>query len=182
LATSRCRYVALLRGVNVGKAARVPMAGLRGLLEGLGYEDVVTLLNSGNAVFEAGRAGSAALAGDIAAALVRDMNVTVPVIVKSSREFDAIVRENPFAAAPIDPSRLLVAFTRDARSLANLAAIDGATDGTDEFHLGRYAAFLHCRAGLLASRAARALLGKAGKVATTRNWSTTLKLHTLVKS
>jgi len=182
LAASRCRYVALLRGVNVGKAARVPMAGLRALLEGLGYDDVATLLNSGNAVFEAGRAGSAVLAGEIAAALVRDMNVAVPVIVKSSGEFDAIVRENPFAVASIDPSRLLVAFTRDVRSLATLAAIDDATDGTDEFHLGRHAAFLHCRAGLIASKAAQALLGKAGKVATTRNWSTTLKLHTLVKS
>jgi uncharacterized protein (DUF1697 family) len=182
LPASRCRYVALLRGVNVGKAARVPMAGLRELLAGLGYAEVATLLNSGNAVFAAGRARSAVLASEIAAALVRDMNVTVPVIVKSAGEFDAIVRENPFTAASIDPSRLLVGFTQDARSLATLAAINDATDGPDEFHLGRHAAFLHCRARLIASRAAQALLGKAGKVATTRNWSTTLKLHTLVKS
>ena len=46
-------FVALLRGVNVGKSKRVPMAEFRMLLSGLGYTDVVTLLNSGNAVFRA---------------------------------------------------------------------------------------------------------------------------------
>ena len=42
------RYVALLRGVNLGSQRRVPMADLRAHLEELGYEDVRTLLQSGN--------------------------------------------------------------------------------------------------------------------------------------
>ena len=46
-------FIALLRGVNVGKAKRVPMAEFRTLLAGLGYTGVATLLNSGNAVFRA---------------------------------------------------------------------------------------------------------------------------------
>ena len=46
-------FVALLRGVNVGKAKRVPVTELRALLSGLGYTGVTTLLNSGNAVFRA---------------------------------------------------------------------------------------------------------------------------------
>ena len=45
------RYVALFRGINVGKAKRVAMADLRELLGELGYSEVATLLNSGNAVF-----------------------------------------------------------------------------------------------------------------------------------
>src|ERR1700744_4210713 len=53
------RYIALLRGINVGKAKRVPMADLRALMESLGYAGVRTLLNSGNAVFDA-KAGTAA--------------------------------------------------------------------------------------------------------------------------
>ena len=48
------KYVALLRGINVGKGARVPMKTLKALLEGLGLSDVVTYLNSGNVVFESG--------------------------------------------------------------------------------------------------------------------------------
>jgi len=48
------RYVALLRGVNnAGKGARVAMADLRRLFERLGFEEVRTLLNSGNVVFSA---------------------------------------------------------------------------------------------------------------------------------
>ena len=43
-------YVALLRGVNVGKGVRVPMKTLKGLLEDLGLCDVVTYLNSGKQV------------------------------------------------------------------------------------------------------------------------------------
>src|SRR6478736_4542725 len=50
------KHVALLRGINVGKAKRIAMADLRKLCEGLGYEDVSTLLNSGNIVFSAPRA------------------------------------------------------------------------------------------------------------------------------
>ena len=47
-------YAALLRGINVGGAKKVPMAELRTLMEGLGYGDVRTYLQSGNAVFTAG--------------------------------------------------------------------------------------------------------------------------------
>ncbi len=47
------RQAALLRGVNVGPAKRVAMADLRALVEGLGYTDVRTLLNSGNVVYTA---------------------------------------------------------------------------------------------------------------------------------
>ena len=47
------RHIALLRGINVGKAKRVPMADLRALMQGLGHANVRTLLNSGNAVFDA---------------------------------------------------------------------------------------------------------------------------------
>ena len=62
-------YIALLRGVNVGKAKRVPMAELKALLAGLGYDRVETLLNSGNAVFHATKASPKELAQEIAGAI-----------------------------------------------------------------------------------------------------------------
>jgi uncharacterized protein (DUF1697 family) len=48
-----CRRVALIRGINVGRAKRVAMADLIALVESLGYQDVRTLLNGGNIVFTA---------------------------------------------------------------------------------------------------------------------------------
>jgi len=171
--------IALLRGVNVGKGRRVPMAELRAVLTSLGHERVATLLNSGNAVFRARSGTPARHAADIAAALAQRLDVEVPVVVKTAAELDAIVADCPFAAAPADPSRLLVAFTRDARSLASLAVIGPLVAPPERFALGRRAAYLHCAAGLLESRAGAALLGKPGRQATTRNWATVLKLQAL---
>lgn len=173
------RFVVLLRGVNVGKAQRVPMAGFRGLLSGLGYTDIVTLLNSGNAVFRATNAAPARHAADIAAALAAELGVDVQVLVKSAKELAAIVAENPIAVGAADRSRFLVAFTPDARALAGLAAVRPFIVPPERFAIGRNAAYLLCANGILQSKAGKALLGKAGSHATTRNWATTLKLHAL---
>ena len=172
-------FVALLRGVNVGKAKRVPMAELRALLVGLGYTGVVTLLNSGNAVFQAAGGAPAQHAAAIAAALAVQLNVEVPVIVKSAAELAAIVAQNPIPVAAADPARCLVAFVQEPTALPGLAAIAPLVLPPEQFALGAQAAYLLCAAGILESKAGEALLGKAGRAATTRNWATVLKLHAL---
>jgi len=110
-------FVALLRGVNVGKAKRVPMAELRTLLSRLGYARVATLLNSGNAVFHAPRGTPAKHSADIAAAIFAQLKVTVPVIVKSASELTAIVSESPITPATDEHPRFLVAFVQDTKAL-----------------------------------------------------------------
>jgi len=169
----------LLRGVNVGKARRLPMAELRALLSRMGYTDVATLLNSGNVVFSAARCAPALHAGAIAAAVARELGVDVPVVVKSASELADIVAGNPFAVGAIDASRLLVAYVQDEASLSDLAAVTRLVEPPERFVIGKKAAYLHCANGILGSKAGEALLGKAGTAATTRNWSTTLKLHAL---
>ncbi len=172
-------FIALLRGINVGKAKRVPMAELRALLAGLGFKEVATLLNSGNAVFRAAKGTPGQHAAAIAAALADQLHIEVPVIVKSALELDSIVVENTLAGAAADPSRLLVAFTQDQKSLAHLVFINALVAPPEQFVIGANAAYLVCATGMLASKAGEALLGKVGKAATTRNWSTVLKLHAL---
>ena len=182
-------FIALLRGVNVGGAKRVPMADWRALMAELGYTRVATLLNSGNAVFHATGSASAGAtkkhAAAIADGLARRLKVEVPVIVKSAGELDAIVAGNTLAQAAaedpaFDPSRLLVAFAPDAAVLAGLAPVAALVLPPEQFVIGPHAAYLHCAGGILESKAGEALLGKAGRAATTRNWATTLKLHALV--
>jgi uncharacterized protein (DUF1697 family) len=172
-------FVALLRGVNVGRGRRVPMEALRTLLAGLGYADVRTLLNSGNAVFRAPRASTTALASAVSAAIARTLAVEVPVIVKSALQLDAVVADNPFAGIGADPARLFVAFAPTPQALAALDGIRGLLTPHEGFAIGRGAAYLHCPAGILQSKAGEALLGRAGRAVTTRNWATTLKLHAL---
>lgn len=167
-------FVALLRGINVGRGNRVPMAGLRTLLEQQGYEQVSTLLNSGNAVFCApsGIGGMAHKA--ISHALVETFGISVPVIVKSAPQFAAVVAANPYAVA--EPSRLLVALASRAEDLNALAALEPLLFPSEALHIAEHAAYLHCPAGVSASKAASSLLGKLGRGVTTRNWSTVLKI------
>ena len=103
------RFVVLLRGVNVGKGNKVPMADFRALLEELGHGAVRTLLNSGNAVFESSARSTARLAADIATALETRLGVVTPVIVKSAAEFAAIVDGNPIVPEEAERSRFIVA-------------------------------------------------------------------------
>jgi uncharacterized protein (DUF1697 family) len=172
-------FIALLRGVNVGKANRVPMAEFRRLLEDLGYTKVVTLLNSGNAVFHAARGTPAKHGADIAATLLRHLKVNTPVIVKSGRELAAIVDECPFAPPEAEHSRFLVAFTQQTRDLAALDHVAHLVQPPERFAVGKHAAYLHCANGILESKAGAALLAKLGRTATTRNWATVSKLRTL---
>lgn len=174
-------FVALLRGVNVGKAKRVPMADLRDLLSELGYTGVATLLNSGNAVFRATKGAPTKHAAEIASAIASKLKVEVPVIVKSAKELSSIVAENSLADKAQDHSRLLVAFVQDPKALSGLAVIEQHIIPPEQFMVGKGAAFLHCASGILESKAGEALLGKAGKIATTRNWATVRKLQALVR-
>ncbi len=172
-------FIALLRGVNVGKANRVPMLELKRLLQDLGYKEVSTLLNSGNAVFRSKKGTSSSHALAISEALTEGLNVAVPVIVKSEKELAAILADCPFATQSIDHSQLLVAVTQHLKDLEPLAAVMPLVIKPETYAIGRNAAYLNCANGIRDSKAAAALLGKMGRTATTRNWATLLKLKAL---
>ena len=176
------RFVALLRGVNVGGAKRVPMAQLRALLSGLGYSDVSTLLNSGNAVFSAARGTPAGHATAIAAVIGARLKLEVPVIVRTARELSAVVAENPIRVKEEHHSRLLVTFTQDTKSLGQWAAIGPEVVAPDEFAVGKTAAYLLCANGILESKTWALLLKQAGGSTTTRNWATVLRLAALANA
>jgi uncharacterized protein (DUF1697 family) len=88
------RYVALLRGVNVGQGARVSMADLKSLLEGLGLCDVVTYLNSGNVIFSSGL-GVADLTHLLEEGFERTFGMRIPTLVKTSAEVISIAQAIP---------------------------------------------------------------------------------------
>jgi uncharacterized protein (DUF1697 family) len=173
-------FVALLRGINnIGKSKRVSMAELRALVCGLGYTDVVTLLNSGNVVFRAARGTPAKHAANIAAAVFTHFKVDVPVIVHSASELAAIVSENPIKAKADEHSRFLVAFVRNSTARSSLRTIEPLVVPPEQFAIGKSAAYMLCAAGIPESKAGRALIGKPGRLTTTRNLATVLKLRAL---
>ena len=172
------RHVALLRGINVGRAKRIAMADLRALLEDLGYRDCRTLLNSGNVVFTA--AGQPkSIAARIEKALPANLWVSSRVTVLSGAEFSAVVKECSLKAAA-DPTRLLVAFLTNPADRVRLKPL-GARDWKPEaLALGRRAAYLWCPGGMLESRLPEAVGKILGEATTTRNWATVMKIRALL--
>jgi len=174
------QFVVLLRGVNVGKGNRVPMAAFRSLLEAQGFSEVRTLLNSGNAVFRSAARSAADHAKTIGARLEEGLGVSVLVVVKPSAEFLIAVAENPFAFPEKDHSRLLVAFAQNDVAVHTLSALLPLLQPPERLHVASHAAYLYCANGILESKVGTALLGKRGREVTTRNWATVLKLKALL--
>jgi uncharacterized protein (DUF1697 family) len=103
------KYVALLRGVNVGKSARVPMEALQGLLEGLGLGNVATYLNSGNVVFDS-KLSAPDLAQLVEDALEREFGPRIPTLVKTAAEVIAIAQSIPSEWGNNDGEQTYVAY------------------------------------------------------------------------
>lgn len=171
------RHVALLRGVNVGRAKRIGMADLRGLVEGLGFTDVSTLLNSGNVVFTAPAGSARRAAPRIEAALAADLGVPARVVVLDAPALDRVMRENPLVDRATDHPRLFAAVLMDDADRAALAALAREDWGDEAFALGAGAAYLWCPPGASESPLTLRFARVAGDSATTRNWATMLKLQ-----
>jgi uncharacterized protein (DUF1697 family) len=177
------QHIALLRGINVGRAKRIAMADLRALFAALGFSDPRTLLNSGNVVFGAtAQADGLSLAARIEAALVDQLGVASRVTVLDGARLAAIVAANPLAASTADHARLLAFTLPGAREHALLAPLAQQEWGDDRLHVGEWAAYVACPGGVLDSKLAMAVTKVLGEVTTARNWNTVLKLHALCNS
>lgn len=126
-AGAQARRVALLRGINVGGARKVPMAGLRELATGLGWTDVATHLQSGNLLFTA--VGSdVELSTTLTAGLKKQFGMDIDVIVRTGEEVRRLVTEHPFADG--DPAHVVIAccdrpVTKAAEAKLAALAVEG---------------------------------------------------------
>ena len=173
-------FVALFRGINVGKAKRIAMADLRGIVEGLGYHDVQTLLNSGNLVFSGKGAIGRTAAGRIERALTAQLGIRSRVTVLSAAEVAAAIDENPLTKIATEPARLLIAVLAspaDRVKLAPLAQTDWAPEG---FAVGGRVAYLWCANGILTSKLLSQMGRAVGDAVTTRNLATMTKIRALL--
>ena len=170
--------VALIRGINVGRAKRVAMSDLRDMVAGLGHANVRTLLNSGNAVFDAKRASTGKLALDIRKGIKDAFDISARVVVLTAAELRATVAANPLQVG--DPSRFLVAFVTVPEALENAKTLAGESWAPERLALGTRAAYIWCANGILESRLLQAFVRATGESVTTRNWSTVMKLNAAV--
>lgn len=175
------RQIALLRGINVGRAKRVAMADLRALLEDLGYTDVRTLLNSGNVVFTAPGVKPGDAAARIEEALPKRTGVSSRITVLTAEELAAAIDENPLVDVATDPTRLFVAVLNSKADRRKLEPLTQQAWAPEVLALGGRVAYLWCPEGLLASKLPEAVGKALGDAVTTRNWATVTKLQALAQ-
>jgi uncharacterized protein (DUF1697 family) len=171
------RYIALLRGINVGGNKKVSMADLRELLSSLGHADVATYIQSGNALFTSARRDPAKLAQEIENRLERDLRMDVTVIVRSRDELAAVVAANPFVSRSTPLTGLHATFLSEQPDKDKLSQIDPKQFEPDEFDVGNRVIYTHLLNGYAATKLNHDLFERSlGVRATSRNWNTVTKL------
>ena len=172
------RYLALLRGINVGGNNLIKMADLKTCFQRQGFEDVVTYIQSGNVVFSAPGSGSGELVRRIEATLSATFGGQASVVVRSQGQMRAIVQRAPDGFGT-QPARYRYDVIYLKAPLAAAAAMKSVLvkPGVDEAHAGPSVLYF----SRLISKASQSRLGKLVslpiyKSMTIRNWNTTTTL------
>jgi uncharacterized protein (DUF1697 family) len=175
--------IALLRAINVG-GIKVSLADLRALLADLGFPDVQTLLNSGNAVFRSKNKTGTTLETFLETAFAKRTGSQTDFFVRSVEEWKSIIARNPFTEeAKRDPGHLLVVVLKRAPTSQEVEALRAAVTGPEIFQADGKQAYVYYSAGVGASKLTTKLIEKKlGTPNTGRNWNTVLKLAALAES
>lgn len=177
------RYAVLLRGINVGGHRGIRMADLRLLLEDLGYRDVVTYLQSGQAALTAADQDERAVQERVAAALAERFGTPVDVLVAGHAYLRSVIDQCPFPTADIEGKQLHAAFMDRRIDPAPLDRIESAAFAPERCALGDRVLYLWLPGGIGRSALAQAVLRRTivgrDTVVTVRNWNTVTRLAQL---
>lgn len=168
------KYVAFLRGINVGGHHKVPMADLKKELQKLELENIVTLLNSGNIIFDSDTVSITNLEKKVSEHLEKSFGFTIPTIIRKSEMIHKLFNDNPFKDVKLTKDiRLYVSFLRKNdntklklpwKSSDNAYIITGKSDSAILSVLDLSVS--------KTPKAMQALEKYFGKDITTRNWNT----------
>jgi len=169
-------YVALLRGINVGKAKPVSMAELRDALTAAGFDDVRTILRSGNVILR-GHGSADAVAAELERVIERDLKTTSAVVIRTADELERAIDANPFPDKAADGARLHVMFLGEALTAAERRAIEEASFGEDRVDVVEREIYAWYANGMSGSDTAIRLARLVKTRNTDRNWNTVLRLE-----
>ena len=176
------RYAAFLRGINSGSNPKFKMEALRDIFEGLGLQNVKTVLASGNVVFDSKESGGNNLETALEKELETKLGYKVAVIVLSLPEIRQLVESRPFEGISVNPqTRLYITFTKSKQAAGGLLPYSDAAKGF--IILGEYHGIIRSTVDLnsgMTPDLMSALDKKFGKANTTRNWSTIEKVFSMM--
>ena len=161
------RYIALLRGVNVGGTGKLPMAELQSMCKSAGFSGVETYIASGNAVFKSNAAPSRVKA-ELETRLLAYFGKPMRVVVRTASELLAVIEANPFPAT--EPKHTYVIFLDERPPRDALEHAVGQSE--EKMALGDREIFIHYGNGMGRSK----LRIPAARLGTARNMNTVAKL------
>jgi uncharacterized protein (DUF1697 family) len=176
------KYVALLRGINVGGRKPIKMGALKDCLEREGFESVATYIQSGNVIFEAGKKGDAQLTGPIERALSASFGFEVPVVLQSASQLKAVVDGAPANWSRRSDLRRNIAFLK--RPLTSKQALKDVEvkEGVDVVTPGKGVLYMSTvMTSLGSSRLTKLVTKKIYRQMTIRSYNTCQKVLALME-
>lgn len=173
------KYVALLRGINVGGNKKIPMADLKKLMEKSGYKNVKTLLASGNVIFDASEKDIVKLRGTIEKFLEKHFGFAIPTLLRTHEDVVALVQSAPFKSVAVtDNTRLYATFLSEKSKRTLKLPYKPSKEkftvlsstGHEVFSIFEFVP------GVDTPKVMEFLEKEYGKNVTTRNWNTVQKL------
>jgi len=169
-------FVALFSGINVGGNRIVKMAELRALFEKLGFSDVATYVQSGNAVFRSSKGDAATLTKQIEAAFEKQWGFHSRIMVRDLSWFERLVSENPYPEVAAEHTKLHAYVLEREPTADEIARLAEKCIGPERFEIKGDVLYLHAPDGLGKSVFA-GLIPRTLKVpGTARNWRSVLAL------
>lgn len=179
------RYIAILRGINVGTGRKVPMADLRKLCESLGLQQVQSYIQSGNLVFELAQPEPISeLESRLQTFFSETFGFDIPVLIRTSAEWAESIAQNPFLKEKnVDIERLHLTCLKELPSPELLEKIKTFQYLPDRYEIIGRDVFIFCAAGYGTSKLVNSFFeSKLKTSATTRNWKTVMQLNEMTKS
>lgn len=175
-------FVALMRGINVGSARKLPMADLRALCGRLGLERPQTYIQSGNLIVDT-KGDAPALRRLLEKELAARFGFAVDIIVRAAAEWEGYVAANPFAGdARAVPKMIHLYLTRDPLKAGAAKALEQRAQTGERIAVAGGALWIDYGAnGVANSKLSPPLIDKAcGSPATGRNWNSVLKISEMI--
>lgn len=152
------------------------MADLRSALESAGYENVRTYIQSGNVVLDAKSCDT----DEISKLIASEFELSIPVIVRTVKQLEKVIANNPFPKFEATPKQLLVYFCASKPKKSAIDSFDYQRFDPDQMTVVGSEAFVAYDEAVSKSKLTNVALDKAfGLTTTARNWSTVLKVYEL---